>query len=55
MSNQEIKTVVERYCPVIGKNVAVEISRTGQSKPSCLNSHDCETSGGCKNKLFTGR
>ena len=51
MSN-ELKTIVEKYCPVVGRNVAVELSG---ASACCLNDHACrEEYGGCKNKLFPG-
>lgn len=53
MSN-ELKTIVEKYCPVVGRNVAVEFSgRMGSA--CCLHNHACrEERGGCKNSLFPG-
>jgi hypothetical protein len=53
MSN-ELKTIVEKYCPVVGRNVAVELSGF-KGSASCLNDHTCQKEyGGCKNKLFPG-
>lgn len=54
MEAKRYKTVVERYCPVVGHNVAVEVSHmSGKDNGSCLHSHNCERErGGCSNSFF---
>lgn len=55
MTDKGIKSVVEKYCPVVGHNVAVEVTSCGYSELSsnCLHSHDCERErGGCTNSIF---
>ena len=48
----EMKMIVEKYCPVVEKNVAVEVSGAHNSA-CCLHSHICrEERGGCKNRFF---
>jgi hypothetical protein len=46
--------IVEKYCPVVGRNVAVEVSARSENA-CCLNAPACrEEHGGCTNTLFTG-
>ncbi|HEX2939392.1 MAG TPA: hypothetical protein VHO66_10840 [Ruminiclostridium sp.] len=56
MSEPEgIKSVIEKYCPIVKHNVAVEVTRCGHTELSsrCLNKHNCEQeNGGCSNSLF---
>lgn len=50
-----IKTVIEKYCPVVGHNVAVEVTRRGHTElgSTCLRKHECELErGGCTNSIF---
>lgn len=52
MGNQEMKSVIERYCPIVKRNVAVEITPSSQ-KSNCLHSHDCfKKHGECKNTII---
>ena len=47
-----ITRIVENYCPIVGRNVAVEQSLNDKNT-CCLNAHACQNEyGGCKNKLF---
>lgn len=56
MSDQEgIKSVIEKYCPVVKHNVAVEVTRCGYKElgSCCLNKETCEKqSGGCSNSFI---
>ena len=48
-----IKTLEERYCPIVGRNVAVEVfhAKPHSGKLCCLNAYECNNQyGGCKNK-----
>lgn len=46
---------LERYCHVIGKNTAVCRSFSdGKEYYECMNKHNCEKCGGCKNAKFLG-
>lgn len=48
----ELKTITEKYCHVVGRNVAVEFSGKKNSA-CCLNEHNCSKEhGGCQNKIF---
>lgn len=50
------KAVTEKYCPVVGHNVAVEVIRRGfnETGATCLNGHICQNErGGCKNNFFS--
>lgn len=56
MSGEGIKSVIEKYCPVVGHNVAVEVTRCGYSEynSNCLHGYDCERErGGCTNSIFS--
>lgn len=47
------RTVYERYCPVVGKNVVVEsrIDDQGEKQESCLNEPHCvKDRGECSNR-----
>ena len=44
--------ITEKYCPVVGRNVAVEQSLTGQDS-ACLNEYACKSErGGCTSSIF---
>ena len=45
---------LERYCCVMGKNVAMEETRLpgGHVRTRCMNHVLCAMNGGCKHKLF---
>ncbi len=54
LMGNELKAIVERYCPVVGRNVAVEVSGRDENA-CCLNMHNCsEERGGCENRIFNG-
>jgi len=50
----EYKSVHERYCPVVGHNVVMEVSKSEDKKCiSCLNKHNCDKeNGGCNYQSF---
>lgn len=56
MSEPEgIKSVIEKYCPVVKHNVAIEVTRCGHKElnSQCLNKANCEKQlGGCTNNLL---
>lgn len=55
-SNEDFKTVTEKYCPVVGHNVTVEVRRFGSAETGakCLFGHTCESvNGECKNRFFS--
>lgn len=50
-----VRAVSERYCPVAGRNVAVEITRRGfaETDAKCLSDCACKGSpGGCRNRFL---
>jgi hypothetical protein len=54
MERKKSKTLTERYCPVVCRNVALELPQEGpHGEPVCLNLHNCmQENGGCRNKLI---
>ena len=55
MNTQSVCTVDLRFCPVVGRNVSLEIvcvSDDGKPKVTCQASHRClMENGGCKNRF----
>ena len=48
------RETIERYCYVIDKNTALCRSMAdGKVYYECMNRHDCEKIGGCKNSRFS--
>lgn len=49
-----IKMITEKYCPVVGHNVAVEATQYSyENKGRCLSAELCRKEhGGCTNKLL---
>lgn len=55
MNAQYVKAVGERYCPVVGHNVAVEVSyfNGDENISNCLNAYLCDKErGGCTNPFI---
>lgn len=55
-SKEGFKTVTEKYCPVVGHNVTVEVTRFGAAETGlkCLFGHTCKVANGeCKNSFFS--
>lgn len=53
-----IKAVTEKYCPVVGHNVVVEVTRCGfkETGAKCLQGYFCNKErGGCTNTFFSGK
>lgn len=48
---REYQSIVEKYCPVVGHNVAVKFSG-GVENGRCLSASDCERNGGCRNRRY---
>jgi hypothetical protein len=57
-SEYGIKAITEKYCPVVGHNVVVEVMRCGfeETGAECLQGHNCKIEhGGCKNSFFNAK
>jgi len=53
-----IKATTEKYCPIVGHNVVVEVRRCGfkETGAECLQEHNCKIEyGGCKNSFFSAK
>lgn len=48
------RETLERYCHVIGANTPVSrFIRDGKTVYECMNHHQCDKNGGCKNQKFS--
>lgn len=47
----------EQYCTVVGRNIILQETtyHNGAKAIRCLNLHNCENIGGCKNKFVLAR
>jgi hypothetical protein len=53
--SEKTRMVIERYCPIVCRNVAVETTSEidGQTQHTCLELHSCVNEhGGCKNRYL---
>ena len=49
----KFKETLERYCSVIDANTALsKYISNGKVYYECMNKHNCEKNGGCKNEKF---
>lgn len=47
------KETVERYCHIIGANATISrFTENGKTVVECMNLHNCEKNGGCRNSKY---